>query len=387
METRHGFVIRIDACILSFIQTYQVCGKMNQPSGSTYSISQTQRVLQILRTRIVRGKYAPGSRLPTFEQLESQLDAGRTVIQIAIAELKTEGFVTSRPRQGLYIAQSPPHLGRYALVFPCFPDHRQWSGFHAAMMQEALRINVQRSATRFELYHGVNDERQGGRVLSTLLNEVQYQRLAGLILLPETHDLALHSVVKESQIPLTIIDGEREKTPRPQICTDIPMMLDCGIGWLRQVGRKRIAMVYMADTFTWLTPDRFELTGITYRKAWLQSIGRSHPQTVEAVIHLLMDYPTNKRPDGLFIADDNLVELSLDALDAIGLQIGKDIDVIAHMNWPSLVKSKHSIQRIGFDSGRILKTCINVLAKPFEDTVDERVLIIPAVLESEMDKQ
>jgi biotin operon repressor len=292
---------------------------MPESQSDPEKLSQSQQVLRVLRKRIVRGEFEPGQRLPSFGKLESELGVGRTVLQQAISTLKDDGFITSQPRQGLYIAQSPPHMGRYAIVFPCLPDHRQWSGFHGATIAQARQIANEQSDIRFEHYRGVNDERRGGVVLESLLTEVRGQRLAGLILLPETHDLAGHPCVMESGIPLIMVDGDRGLTPRPQICLDIPMLLDRSLAWLRQQGRKRIAMVYMADTFPWLTPEHFQRNDTIYRKAWVQRIGRSHPQTVSEVMHLLMDYPPSRRPDGLFIADDNLIQTSIAALLEMGL--------------------------------------------------------------------
>lgn len=347
-------------------------------------LSQTQQALRTLRTRIVHGEFEPGQRLPSFGQLESQLGVGRTVLQQAITMLKDDGFVTSLPRQGLYIAQSPPHLGRYAIVFPCFPDHRQWSGFHGATIAEARRIADEKSQIKFEYYQGVNDERRGGVVLDSLLTEVTAQRLAGVILLPETHDLAAQPDVVASGVPMLMIDGERGMTPRPQICTDIPMLFDRSLAWLGERGRKRIAMVYMADTFPWLTPKHFDNAGTVYHKAWVQRIGRSHPQTVSEVVHLLMDYPKSRRPDGLFIADDNLIQRSLSSLLELNLQVGQDLDVIAHCNWPHPVQSKVPMQRIGFHAGQLLEACLQVFPTIHPEKQDDRVLTIPALFESEV---
>ncbi len=355
----------------------------NSPASQEKN-SQTRQVLKALRTRIVRGEFEPGQRLPSFGQLESELGAGRTVLQQAIAVLKDDGFVTSQPRQGLYIAKSPPHLGRYAIVFPCFPDHRQWSGFHGATIAEARRISAEQSPVKFEYYQGVNDERRGGVVLDSLLNEVTAQRLAGLVLLPETHDLAAHPDVLASGIPMVMVDGDRGITPRPQICTDIPMLFERGLAWLKKRGRKRIAMVYMADTFPWLTPKHFENVGTIYHKAWVQRIGRSHPQTVSEVVHLLMDYPPSRRPDGLFIADDNLIQRSLASLLELKLKVGKDLDVIAHCNWPHPIQSKVPMQRIGFHAGQLLEACLDVFPTIKPDQQDERVLTVPALFESEV---
>lgn len=350
------------------------------------NISQSEKVLQKLRGRIVRGEFMPGSRLPSFGQLESQLQAGRTVVQQAIVALKQEGFVTSLPRKGLYITENPPHLGRYALVFPCLPGHRQWSRFHAAMCCEAKRLAQENPSIHFVHYEGVNDERRGGEVVASLLEQVQVHRLAGVILLPETHDLAENQHVVDSRIPLIIVDGEKGQTRRPQICTDIPMMFERSMGWFKEHKRKRIAMVFMADTFTWLTEKHFAHCDTAYRKAWVQRIGRSHPQTVDAVIELLMDYPAGKRPDGLFIADDNLVEVSLAVLVKLGLQLGRDLDVITHCNWPLPANSALPVQRIGFHAGQLLQTCLQVLEHLRQNGEDDRVLTMPALFESEVEQ-
>ncbi|HAI12087.1 MAG TPA: hypothetical protein DCM28_10310 [Phycisphaerales bacterium] len=350
-------------------------------------VNQSKRVLYALRSRIIRGEYVPGSRLPSFTELEKQYRAGRTVIQQAISELKADGFVTSRPRQGLYIHPLPPHLGRYALVFPCLPNHPQWSGFHSAIWQEAQRLEKSNSHIHFDFYHGINDERLGGKVLASVLKQVESQRMAGLILLPETHDVAEHATVTASRIPMVIVDGDYGKTPRPQICTDMSMMFKRALHWFKHKGRKRVAMVCMADTFTWLTPSHFQQNEITYRKAWVQRIGRSHPQTIDAVIHLLMDYPPGKRPDGLFIADDNLAPLTLEALSQLGHEIGKDLDVVVHSNWPCPVKCTLPIERIGFHSGQLLRGCLDVLSTANHQLARDKVMRIPAYLSSEIKQE
>jgi DNA-binding transcriptional regulator YhcF (GntR family) len=357
---------------------------MKPDNPTTPRQTQGQQVLQTLRDLVVSGQFEPGSRLPSFGKLEAQLHAGRTVIQQAVESLKHEGFITSIARKGLYVAPCPPHLGRYALVFPCFPSHAQWSRFHDAMLNEARRMTATNPVTHFVFYEGINDERHGGDVLGRLLEQIRLQRLAGLILLPETHDLIDDPRVRQNGIPYVMVDGERGQTPRPQICTDVPMLLERGLECLKNKRRKRIAMLMMADTFAWLTPDHFTRCGVDYRQAWVQRVGRSHPQTVGSIVHLLMDYPARQRPDGLFIADDNLVETASAALVELGLRVGHDLDVVAHCNWPWPVQSVLPMQRIGFHAGQLLQSCLQVL-----DTVrlrgkDDRILSIPALLESEV---
>jgi GntR family transcriptional repressor for pyruvate dehydrogenase complex len=66
----------------------------------------TERLSEILSRQIESGERAPGSRLPTEEQLAGEYGVSRTVVREGIARLKSDGLVTTRQGLGAFVAES-----------------------------------------------------------------------------------------------------------------------------------------------------------------------------------------------------------------------------------------------------------------------------------------
>lgn len=60
-------------------------------------------IYQLLRERILRYEFAPGSRLDLAE-LESSLEVSRTPLKDALTRLEAEGLVEIQPRRGTFVA-------------------------------------------------------------------------------------------------------------------------------------------------------------------------------------------------------------------------------------------------------------------------------------------
>ncbi|MDY7564135.1 FadR/GntR family transcriptional regulator [Pseudomonas sp. RTC3] len=65
------------------------------------------RVVSAIRTEIDSDQLAPGSRLPTEQQLAEQLNVSRSVVREAIAQLKADGVLIARRGLGSFISQTP----------------------------------------------------------------------------------------------------------------------------------------------------------------------------------------------------------------------------------------------------------------------------------------
>src|SRR5437868_5744031 len=92
-----------------------------------------QRIIAALRSRIVQGEYVPGSLLPKREVLEQQFEVSPVTMRKALNRLVVDGFVQARPGKGTFVTHHPPHLSRYAVVFPFAPTSaRVWSRFYDA---------------------------------------------------------------------------------------------------------------------------------------------------------------------------------------------------------------------------------------------------------------
>ncbi|ANN66720.1 FadR/GntR family transcriptional regulator [Bordetella bronchialis] len=66
----------------------------------------TEKLSEILTRQIESGERAPGSRLPTEEQLAAEYGVSRTVVREGIARLKSDGLVTTRQGLGAFVAET-----------------------------------------------------------------------------------------------------------------------------------------------------------------------------------------------------------------------------------------------------------------------------------------
>jgi DNA-binding FadR family transcriptional regulator len=66
----------------------------------------TEKLSEILGRQIDSGERAPGSRLPTEEQLAAEYGVSRTVVREGIARLKSDGMVTTRQGLGAFVSES-----------------------------------------------------------------------------------------------------------------------------------------------------------------------------------------------------------------------------------------------------------------------------------------
>jgi GntR family transcriptional regulator, transcriptional repressor for pyruvate dehydrogenase complex len=64
-------------------------------------------LIERLTSDITSGKFAPGSRLPTEQEMIALLGVSRTVVREAVAALRAEGLVITRQGVGAFVAATP----------------------------------------------------------------------------------------------------------------------------------------------------------------------------------------------------------------------------------------------------------------------------------------
>src|SRR5690606_4094495 len=78
---------------------------------------QQARVIESLRTEIITGALEPGMRVPPRRELAERLSVSLLTVQQAVDRRARDGFVEARGRSGTFVAERPPHLMNYAIVF------------------------------------------------------------------------------------------------------------------------------------------------------------------------------------------------------------------------------------------------------------------------------
>ena len=100
-------------------------------------------VVRHLRRLIVDGKIAPGDRLPTHEDIQNKFRTTHMTVQRAFDQLAADGFIRTVPKIGRFVADRPPHLLRYALVFANAPvegSFPRWGRFEDAIVQASRTV-------------------------------------------------------------------------------------------------------------------------------------------------------------------------------------------------------------------------------------------------------
>ena len=72
------------------------------------SVPPYRQIAEILRRRIVAGRYPPDTRIPTESELVEEFEVARTTARRAVEVLREEGLIYTVPNRGSYVIRQPP---------------------------------------------------------------------------------------------------------------------------------------------------------------------------------------------------------------------------------------------------------------------------------------
>ncbi len=320
-------------------------------------------VVMQLRDRIICGTLAPGFRLPTYDALEAEFAVSRGTLFQAIRELKQDGLLQSQGRRGVFVSMAPPHLTRYAFVLPMMtrvsdPLHSAYLGAANAMRRSGI--------CEIAIFHAP-DEAARNDEYRRLLGDVQAHRLAGVLFFGRpwpTFNLTDSPVLHADGVPCLAITAH-EQPGITALRFDMPQAIAKGCQWLRERGRRRIAVLACGKIET--LPQPMDLPalvraqGIETRDEWCVNLGLGGEEAAGSLVKLMLD-GRSACPDGLFLFDDHLLPSAARALIAdkrIG--VGTTFDVVSICNWPHIPETVLPIRWIGFDARFVLQQAINLI--------------------------
>src|SRR5580765_3417187 len=73
------------------------------------SCNLTQALISHLTSEIASGRFGPGDRLPTEQQITTATGVSRTVVREAVAALKGLGLVETKQGVGAFVSRLPRH--------------------------------------------------------------------------------------------------------------------------------------------------------------------------------------------------------------------------------------------------------------------------------------
>jgi len=348
--------------------------------------AESQRhIVEELRAQIVAGQLSPGCRLPTRLELERHYSAGATTVQSALEKLVQDGFIVSRGRQGTFVVENPPHLTRYAMVFYSSAPEFAHNRFNWALNNEVRRLRHEQDVKMAE-YYGV-DGHEDSEDYQRLVREVRAHRIAGLIFPSDVFLLKGTPLLEEPTVPRVAIMGTRDYAPFPVVSLDMESFFIQALDELRAQGRTKVAFLNPAGRSAakeWRVNVQrlLQERGMETRPYWWQCVWREEADAARESAHLLMR--CDERPDALIISDDNLLEFATAGLVASGARVPQEVSVISHCNFPYPTPSALPVQRLGFDSHRIMGECVKLVDGQRQGNEVPTVTKIEAVFEDNL---
>lgn len=350
-----------------------------------------EQVVQHLRKLIVSGRCGPGERMPTHAELERRFNAESPTIRAAMAVLREDGFVETRHRKGSFVAPHPPHLSQFGFVFP-FSATQTTSQFFYAIRVEAERWQ---SATRRVLPFYEVDFHVDTPDHQRLIQYVLGSRLAGAVFaFSPMGRRALEVLLAQARdLPHVGIAAQSAQNEFPTVYPDVDGFPPRALERLAACGCKRVAVVMLSgwhyERELERIPSLATACGLTVEPHWIQTAAPESGVSMRRLARLLVCGAPGVRPDGLVIADDNLVpELTAGLVEA-GVPVWAagearkpgDMVVVAQTNFPHPTPSAVPVLRLGYDITSLVATCMDRIEQKRRGESAPAHTSIPAVWE------
>ncbi len=307
------------------------------------------------RGRIVAGTWVRGDRIPSFVELERIFPVSRVTLHRAVARLKAEGFLKGVERQGVYVSQHPPHLSRIALLL-AKPERS--NRFAACLVRDAEEI-AEAEEREFPILRRLNGELYREEEARTLRGDLAVRRIAGMFVAFDpvgcpAQDLFDAAVPKVYLTPGSRVDGIHMRM-------DAEALTRRALEWLKSRGARRIAVLAYAKETPFLARAERHLgtLGLESRSEW--RITMENVEIAEHIVKLMLAAEKRNRPDGLFIADDNVTEYALRGVIASGVSVPDEFKIISHCNWTEPPQRPIPIELIGFDTKEMLRKATSAI--------------------------
>lgn len=325
---------------------------------------QQAAVREALCRRILAGEWQPGERLPPRTALIGQLGTTSATLQSALDDLIADGLVVTRGVHGTFVHERSPHRFRFGLLLPQHPGGEKLFNRYWQALFDAAALLDDGSGRCMEVFFG-RHYRAESPSFDRLCADLARQRVAGLVVAAPPSMFA-DTPVLSAPVPRAFISG----SPPP------PGDLDLGVDWasfrtlavrrLAERGCRRLAVVgssglfeHGAEAEAWRA--ECAAAGVGFSRAWLVAGDLLYPESV--TYHLELLGAQAERPDGMVVADDNLLPVVLEILARIGLPPGPGLQLLAHANFPLGPGEPRGIERIGFDAHRQLQEAVDFFAR------------------------
>jgi DNA-binding LacI/PurR family transcriptional regulator len=348
--------------------------------------NQEQAIVKGLKEDMFTGTLAPGDRLPLRTEIERRFNAASNTVQRAMSILAHDGFIEAKGKRGTFVADLPPYLNRFGMVWSSDPmEPNLWphaNYFSTFLYRDAVALQ-QKGRHQLVHYMGVDGhtDREGSR---RLLKDVAEQRLAGLIFDTPTclYRSPFYELLDTPHLPCVLLNEDFNNPNVIHLMLYPAEVVDRALDYLQAGGRRRIALLTLnapVDVYAHFT-RAVEERGLETRPFWIQG-SSAGSLSARHSMNLLMR--ARETPDALIIADDSLVEQATAGLLDAGVSDPKRLMVVAHANFPHATPSAVPARRVGLHVPGVLAIACEAIVKRRQGKRVPKTLRIPTVWEDE----
>jgi len=352
----------------------RACGKNERPAKGS-------AIAEELRRQIIDGSLKPGSKLPTYEELERLFPASRMTLNRALTALKDDGFLVGVERMGVFVSERLPHLDRLALLLGEQPER---SRFNACLAAEAAAFTKE-TGREMEVFSGLNLLNFRKEEANRLKAGIQARRLAGMIVVFDPEGCQDQELF-DGELPKIYLSPGR-RTDGLKLSMGSERFVRRALERLASLSSRRVA----ALAFPYDNPSLgvFERLygdyGVESRPEWRVSM--DNPGNAEQIVRLLLAAPPERRPDGLLLLDDHLAEPAARGVVAEGVKTPESLTVLSHCNWRMPPARPFAMELLGYDSAQLLKSAVSAIDALNDGKAPSEPLLIDPVFESELPRK
>jgi DNA-binding transcriptional regulator YhcF (GntR family) len=318
---------------------------------------------ELIARKIISGEFSPGSRLKSYDSIIKELKLSKTTLQMSIEKMKSDGFLRSKNRIGLYVDNHPPCLFNVGLLIP----KELGNNLFIQVMKNTIEKTLNHAGYKV-FCHTIHQISSEFRIDSCDMYKAALKRLIkGCILIGNIGSLSPKDYFFNiPNFPVIHLGSSSEYCYSLNYDTQA-LASRCAERLSLKNRNAKTAFLFLGNPV--LLKNQYLAAakdkGLVYDEKWIHYIGVDALLETENIIRLLLSVPASDRPDAIVITDDNLIPFFMEAIRKIGSGALKGIHVLAHCNYPALGQDHEiPICRIGFNSYDASELCLKILGPP-----------------------
>ncbi|MBR6588322.1 MAG: GntR family transcriptional regulator [Kiritimatiellae bacterium] len=296
----------------------------------------TKQVADGIAKAIRLGKYRVGDVLPSTRNLAVQLGVSRIVTRGAVRMLTEQGYVSPRPGIGCVVAEQGTKFWKGHVVFVV----KNFAGsYYTNVIADVLSRTLSDEGYLFSQVvvaagDGWRYDEPGEYDFSGLEMALSQSVDLAVIMADSQH---IASFISKRGVPFVVI-GEEQYSYRSFVglirfdrgCAVEEFAEHCremNVGSVLQVGVESEAADAVPALQKFGVRAKRLIVPVDHRYYWLEGVQRS---AMKCILDELSD--PSKRPDLLFFNDDFVAVGGLQAIEALGISVPKDMKIVAWAN-------------------------------------------------------